>query len=60
MQQAGVAITITSVTDFIAFAIGGSSSLPILRSSLLFFLFFPLHAFVNLGGGGYTSFVYSI
>ena len=32
MKHAGVAITITSVTDLLAFGVGASSSLPALRS----------------------------
>ncbi len=32
MKHAGVAITITSVTDLLAFGVGGSSVLPALRS----------------------------
>ena len=36
MSHAGVAITITSVTNFMAFGIGASSSLPALRSFCMF------------------------
>ena len=36
MQQAGVAITITSLTDIVAFAVGGTTILPGLRSFCLF------------------------
>ena len=36
MSQAGVAITITSITDFIAFGIGASTVLPALRSFCMF------------------------
>ena len=36
MERAGVAITITSVTDFVAFGIGGSTVLPTLRSFCIF------------------------
>ena len=36
MRHAGVAITITSVTDFVAFGIGGSTVLPTLRSFCIF------------------------
>ena len=36
MQHAGVAITITSFTDIIAFGIGGSTVLPALRSFCLY------------------------
>ena len=32
MKHAGVAITITSVTDLLAFGVGATSSLPALRS----------------------------
>ena len=32
LRHAGVAITITSITNFIAFGIGATSSLPALRS----------------------------
>ena len=32
MKHAGVAITITSVTDLLAFGVGASSTLPALRS----------------------------
>ena len=36
MQHAGVAITVTSVTDIIAFAIGGTTVLPALKSFCLY------------------------
>ena len=36
MQQAGVAITVTSVTDFIAFGIGATTQLPALRSFCMY------------------------
>jgi hypothetical protein len=36
MKHAGVAITITSVTDLMAFGIGASTVLPALRSFCLF------------------------
>ena len=36
MEHAGVAITITSFTDIIAFGIGGSTVLPALRSFCLY------------------------
>ena len=36
MSHAGVAITITSITNFMAFGIGASSSLPALRSFCMF------------------------
>ena len=36
MKNAGVAITITSVTDFVAFGIGASTILPTLRSFCIF------------------------
>ena len=36
MGRAGVAITITSVTDFVAFGIGASTVLPTLRSFCVF------------------------
>ena len=35
MRRAGVAITVTSVTDFLVFAIGSSTVLPALRSFCL-------------------------
>ena len=36
MQHAGVAITITSITDVIAFGIGASTVLPALKSFCIF------------------------
>ena len=36
MRRAGVAITVTSLTDFLAFAIGGTTVLPALRSFCIF------------------------
>jgi predicted RND superfamily exporter protein len=36
MQRAGVAITVTSITDFIAFGIGASTELPVLRSFCIY------------------------
>ncbi len=36
MERAGVAITVTSVTDVLAFAVGGSTTLPALRSFCVF------------------------
>ena len=36
MQHAGVAITITSLTDIVAFGIGGTTVLPALKSFCLF------------------------
>jgi len=36
MRQAGCAITVTSITDFLAFAIGGTTVLPALKSFCIF------------------------
>jgi predicted RND superfamily exporter protein len=36
MMHSGVAITITSITDVVAFALSGTSNLPALRSFCLF------------------------
>merc|ERR1719433_1020190 len=36
MKRAGAAITVTSLTDFLAFAIGGTTVLPALQSFCLF------------------------
>ena len=36
MSRAGCAITVTSLTDFLAFAIGGTTVLPALQSFCLF------------------------
>ena len=36
MKHAGVAITITSITDFIAFGIGATTQLPALRSFCMY------------------------
>ena len=36
MEHAGVAITITSITDFIAFGIGATTQLPALRSFCMY------------------------
>ena len=40
LSHAGVAITITSVTDFIAFGVGATTSLPALRCHI--YLFFEM------------------
>ena len=36
MSHSGVSITITSLTDFIAFAIGGTTAIPALKSFCMF------------------------
>lgn len=36
LRRAGAAITVTSLTDFLAFAIGGTTVLPALRSFCIF------------------------
>ena len=45
MEHAGVAITITSITDFIAFGIGATTQLPALRSFCMYAAFGILSIF---------------
>ena len=36
MKNSGVAITVTSLTDFLAFAVGGTTTVPALESFCIF------------------------
>ena len=59
MKHAGVAITITSVTDLIAFAIGKSTETIFIQFSLLSFCLLRAlrHYFENIAGGGCSYFL---
>ena len=47
LRKAGVAITVTSMTDVIVFAIGGTTTLPSLRSYSLYAAMGILFTFIN-------------
>lgn len=47
LRKAGVAITVTSMTDFIVFAVGGTTILPSLRSYSLYSAMGILFTFLN-------------